>query len=69
MTMNMHLGQHVRGDLSLGSSVGFNGDIYHLLRRSFGQCVADAEVVDFNVLDIVSVRDIDFAVDVVAFAW
>jgi hypothetical protein len=42
------------------------GGIYHLLCRSLGQEVSVAQVVDFDVLDVVAVGHIHFAVDVVA---
>jgi hypothetical protein len=42
----------------------YNKDIYHLLRRAFGQCIAIAQIVDFDVLDIVTIGDINFAIEV-----
>lgn len=32
-----------------------NRKIYHLLSRAFGQCVAIAQIVDFNVFDVIAV--------------
>jgi hypothetical protein len=37
-------------------SVEYNTrSIYHLLRRTFGQCVTIAEVIDFDVFDVVAI--------------
>lgn len=38
--------------------------IYRLLTRSFGQGVLIPKIVDFDILDVVSIGDIDVAVDV-----
>lgn len=37
--------------------------IYHLLSRPLGQEVSVAEVVDFDVLDVVSVGNVHLAID------
>ena len=39
-------------------------DIYHFLCRSFGERVAVAQVVDFDVPDVVSVCDVNITVDI-----
>lgn len=39
-------------------------NIYHFLRRSFGQQISVSEVVDFYILDVIPVRDVNLAVDV-----
>ena len=33
------------------------------MRGSFGQCVAVTQVIDFDVLDVVAVRDVDLCVE------
>lgn len=38
------------------------GDNYHLLSRSLRQGVAIAQIIDLNVLDVVSICDVDFGV-------
>jgi hypothetical protein len=46
--------------------------IYHLLRRTFGQCVAIAQVVDFNISDVIAVRNVHITIDracAVACSW
>jgi hypothetical protein len=40
-----------------------NRSNYHLLRRSFGQCVAIAQVIDLNVLNIIPVGNVYFGVE------
>lgn len=45
-----------------GSISGYDKNIYHLLCCSFGQCVAISEVINFNIFDIVSIRDIHISV-------
>lgn len=35
---------------------------YHLLCRPFGQGVSIAQVVDFNVLDVVTIGNVDLAI-------
>lgn len=45
-----------------GSSANDNGCIYHLLSRSLGQGVAVAQIIDFNILDIIAVCDIDLGI-------
>lgn len=37
--------------------------IYHLLRRTFGQCITITEVIDFDVFDIVAIRNIHLTID------
>jgi hypothetical protein len=45
-------------------SVGrYKSDNYHFLRSSLGQSVAVAEVIDFNVLDVVAVLGVNLAVN------
>jgi hypothetical protein len=44
---------------------GYDRSIYHLLSSSFGQCIAVAQIVHFNILDIVSVCNVDFTIDIV----
>lgn len=41
---------------------GCNRSNYHLLSRALGQCVAVAQVINFNVLDIVSISNVDVCV-------
>lgn len=36
--------------------------IYHLLCRAFGQCVAISQIVDFNISNVVAVRNIHLTV-------
>ena len=38
------------------------GGFYHLLCRPFGQRVSIAQVVNFNILDVVSIGDVDLAI-------
>lgn len=45
-----------------GNISGYDRDIYHLLCRALGQCVAVTKVVDFNVLDVVAVRDVNVTI-------
>lgn len=40
--------------------------IYPFLNSSFGQCVTITQIIDFNVLDIVSVLLVDLAGDSLA---
>ena len=47
-----------------GASVDMTRVIYHLLSRSFGQCISVAEIVDFDVADVVAVGNVHFSVDV-----
>lgn len=47
----------------LGISADITGTIYHLLRRAFGQRIAVAQIVDLDILNIISVRNIDFIVE------
>ena len=35
--------------------MGCNRNIYHLLGRPFGECVAILQVVDFDIFDVVAV--------------
>ena len=37
--------------------------IYHLLCAAFGQCVAVAQVVDLDILDIVTILRVDLVVE------
>lgn len=45
-----------------GISASDKGDNYHLLSRPLRQGVAIAQVIDLNVLDVVSICDIDFGI-------
>lgn len=45
-----------------GVSASDKGDIYHLLSRSLCQGVTIAQIIDLNVLNVVSIRDIDFGI-------
>ena len=47
-----------------GRSVERNKSIYHLLCRAFGQCVSVPEIVDFDVFDVITVCDIDLAINI-----
>ena len=38
-------------------------EIYHLLRAAFGQCVTIAQIVHFNVFDIVTVLLVDLVIE------
>lgn len=42
----------------------YSKDIYHLLSGAFSQCIAVPQIVDFNVFDIVTIGDIDFAIEI-----
>lgn len=44
------------------SAASDNGNIYHLLSRSLCEGVAIAQIIDFDVLDVITVRDVDFSV-------
>lgn len=46
-----------------GDIISTGRDIYHLLGRTFGQGVAIPQVIDFNVFDVVTICDINLAVD------
>lgn len=46
-----------------GSISGYDRDIYRLLRRTLCQCVAVPEIVDFHVLDVITVCNIDFSIE------
>lgn len=35
--------------------------IYHLLSRSFGQCITVAQVVDFDVTNVIAILGVDIA--------
>ena len=37
--------------------------IYHLLCAAFGQCVPVAQIVDFNVFDIITILRVDFLIE------
>ena len=37
---------------------GYDKSIYHLLCGSFGQCVSISEVIDLDVFDVITVRNI-----------
>jgi hypothetical protein len=52
-----------RRDVVLRGSAVEGGDIYHLLSRPFGQGVSISEVVDFDILDVVTVGDVNVAID------
>lgn len=43
-----------------GSSKSENGEIYHLLSRSLSQGVAIAQIINFNILDVITVRNVNF---------
>lgn len=45
-----------------GISASDKGDNYHLLSRPLRQGVAIAQIIDLNVLDVVSICDVDFGV-------
>ena len=47
-----------------GSISGHNRDIYHLLRGAFGQCISISKIVDFDVFDVVPIRNVHIAIDV-----
>ena len=47
-----------------GISVERNKSIYHLLSRAFCQCVSVAEIVDFDVFDVITICNVDLAIDV-----
>jgi ATP-dependent protease ClpP protease subunit len=44
------------------SAASDNGIIYHLLGGSLCQGVAIAQIIDFNVFDVVTICDVDFSV-------
>jgi len=37
--------------------------IYHLLCRTFGQCVAVAQVIDLDISNVVAICNIHFTID------
>lgn len=43
---------------------GYDKNIYHLLSRAFRQSVSIAEIVDLDIFDIVSIRNVHITVDV-----
>jgi hypothetical protein len=45
-----------------GVSASDKGDIYHLLSRSLRQGVAIAQIIDLNVLNVVTIRNVDFGI-------
>lgn len=45
-----------------GISASDKGDNYHLLSRSLRQGVAIAQIIDLNVLDVVTICDVDFSI-------
>jgi hypothetical protein len=45
-----------------GISASDKGNNYHLLSRSLGQGVPIAQIVDLNVLDVVSICDVNFGI-------
>ncbi len=40
-------------------------DIYHVLRGSLGQCILIPQVVDLDILDVVSIGDVYFSIHIV----
>ena len=51
--------------LNVSDSIsGRDKNIYHFLCRAFGQCVTISQIIDFNILDVVAIRDVNFAIDV-----
>ena len=47
-----------------GRISGYDKCIYHLLCRDFGQCVSITEIIDFDILDVVAVRNVHIAIDI-----
>lgn len=45
-----------------GLSASDKGSNYHLLSRTLRQGIAIAQIIDLNVLDVVSIRDVDFGI-------
>ena len=45
-------------------SQSYLGDNYHLLSRSFCQCVAIAQIVDLDVFDVVSIGNINLSTNI-----
>lgn len=41
------------------------GAIYHLLRSAFGQQIPVAQIVNLDILDVVSICDVDIVVEFV----
>ena len=61
-------GESSQLDLCIETSLiyqwGYNTrSIYHLLRRTFCQCIAVAQIVDFDISDVVAVRNVHLTVD------
>lgn len=48
----------------LGVFVGMIRDIYHLLRCAFCQSVSISKIVHFNIFNVVSIGNINLAVEV-----
>ena len=47
-----------------GSISGYDKSIYHLLCHAFSQCVSVTEIVDLDIFDVVTIRDVHIAIDV-----
>lgn len=45
-----------------GVSASDNGKIYHLLSRALREGVAIAQIIDLNILDVVSICNVDLGV-------
>jgi len=43
---------------------GHDKNIYHFLSRAFRQCVAIPQIIDFDVFNIVTIRNVDFTIDI-----
>lgn len=53
---------YTKGGHRSGESANDNRSNYHFLCRALGQGISVAQIVDLNIFDVVSVRDIDFGV-------
>ena len=49
--------------------MGYDKNIYHLLCRSFGQCIAISQIVHLDVFDIVAILCVDFSGALAAGGW
>lgn len=49
-----------------GISADAKRNNYHLLGGTLGQCVAVAQVIDFNVFDVIAVSNIDFGIQLLS---
>lgn len=55
--------KHIR-EVKPESISGHDRNIYHLLRGAFGQCISIPQIIDFDILNVVAIRDIHITINI-----